>query len=201
MTATPDSPVVPPRAPRASVLLGALAVGLAALWLLTPLHTLLDRATLAERGRVFSASRAAPALVVAVFVVGGLVLFPVDPLLAATALVFAPARTLPLGLAGALCSALVLYPIGRLVGRGWPAWLERPRAARVRARLRRRGVLAITIVRLIPVGSFSLSNIVAAAIGIPFRDYMLGNALGLAPLMLVITVLGNVARRLGWASP
>jgi len=181
--------------------LGAIVAALAAVWLFTPLRALLSPARLAEHGRVFAASSAAPALVLAVFVGGGLLLFPLDPLLATTALVFPPGRAFVLGLTGALASSLVLYPVGRLVGRRWPGWLERPRVAPIRARLRRRGVLAITIVRLIPVGSFSLSNIVAAAIDIPFRDYVLGNVLGLTPMMLILTGLGHAARVLGWAVP
>jgi uncharacterized membrane protein YdjX (TVP38/TMEM64 family) len=178
-----------------------VVAALVAIWLLTPLRTLLDHRRLAALGRVFASSPAAPALVLAGFVGAGLVLFPLDPLLATTALVFPPGKAFVLGLAGALASSLVLYPVGRVVGRRWPGWLERPRVAAVRARLRRRGVLAITIVRLIPVGSFSLSNIVAAAIDIPFRDYMLGNVLGLAPMMLVLTGLGQAARAVGWAVP
>ncbi len=201
MTAPSHSPAPPERAPSGRALAGVVVAALVALWLLTPLRTLLDRRQLAALGHVFAASPAAPALVLAVFVGGGLVLFPLDPLLATTALVFPPGKAFVLGLTGALASSLVLYPVGRLVGRRWPAWLERPRVAPIRARLRRRGVLAITIVRLIPVGSFSLSNIVAAAIDIPFRDYVLGNVLGLTPMMLVLTGLGHAARALGWAVP
>ncbi|HTA19766.1 MAG TPA: VTT domain-containing protein [Polyangia bacterium] len=201
MTAPPHSPAPPARTPSDRALVGVVVAALVALWLLTPLRTLLDRRQLAALGHAFASSPAAPALVLAVFVGGGLVLFPLDPLLATTALVFPPGKAFVLGLTGALASSLVLYPVGRVVGRRWPGWLERPRVAPIRARLRRRGVLAITIVRLIPVGSFSLSNIVAAAIGIPFRDYVLGNVLGLAPMMLVLTGLGQVARALGWAVP
>jgi len=178
-----------------------IVAGLVALWLLTPLRTLLDRRQLATLGQAVATSRAAPGLVVAVYVVGGLVLFPITPLLAATALVFAPARALAFGLAGALSSAAVLYVIGRGIGRHRPSWLEGPRVAPVRATLRRRGVIALTALRLVPVGNFSVSNIVAGAIEIPFRDYLLGNALGLLPTLLALTVLARALGLFAWLTP
>ena len=201
MTAAPDSPERPPSRRRARVRVGAVVVGLVALWALTPLRTLLDRRVLAELGHVVASSPAAPGLVIAAFVAGGLVLFPITPLLAATALLFAPTRALAFGLAGALSSAVLLYVIGRRVGRARPEWLEGPRVAPVRARLQRRGVLALTALRLVPVGNFSVSNMVAGAIAIPFRDYLLGNTLGLLPTLLVLTGLSRALRHLGWPAP
>jgi uncharacterized membrane protein YdjX (TVP38/TMEM64 family) len=53
-------------------------------------------------------------------------------------------------------------------------------------------------VRLVPVGNFTLSNVAAGAVGIPFRDYLLGNLLGMLPSLLALTLLAQHLRRIGW---
>jgi phospholipase D1/2 len=209
-TPSEDPPLEAPREPRGAttpepssplrtgLLLAGLAVALVAAWRLTPLATLLDRRHLAELGRAVASSPAAPALVIAVYVAAGLVLFPVTPLLAATALAFEPWHALGLGLAGALSSAAVGYAVGRLVARRRPRWIEGPRFAPFRARLQRRGVLTMAVSRLVPVGNFTLANVAAGAIGIPFGDYLLGNGLGLLPGLIALTLLSHGLRHLGW---
>ena len=62
--------------------------------------------------------------------------------------------------------------------------------------LQRRGTLAVIAARLLPVGNFSLINIIAGALGIPFGKYMLGNAIGLLPGVLALTIFAD---RLGAA--
>lgn len=180
------------------LLFAGLVVALVAVWRLTPLETLLDRRHLAELGHAVASSPAAPVLVIAVYVAAGLVLFPVTLLLAATALAFEPWHALGLGLAGALSSASVGYAVGRLVACRRPRWIEGPRFAPFRARLQRRGVLTMAVSRLVPVGNFTLANVVAGAIGIPFRDYLLGNGLGLLPGLIALTLLSHELRHLGW---
>jgi len=164
----------------------------------TPLAALLDRDALARLGHAVSASPAAPAIVVGVYVAAGLVLFPVTPLLAATALVFPPASALALGLAGALASAAVGHAAGRIVARRRPRWADGPRLAPLRARLQRRGVLALATTRLLPVGNFTLANVAAGAFAIPFRDFILGNALGLLVQLAMLTGLARALLGHGW---
>jgi phospholipase D1/2 len=194
---TPDVPNSP-SSPRSLLVLGGLVVVLIALWRHTPLRMIVDARLLADRGRALASAPAAPALVVAFYLAAGLVFCPITPLLAATALVFEPGRALALGLAGALASAAVGYGLGCVVGRRRPRWVESARFAGVRARLRRRGVVAMATVRLVPVGNFTLANVVAGAIGIPLADYMLGNALGLVPALLALTGLSRGLHHLGW---
>jgi phospholipase D1/2 len=192
-----------PRARRVLLILAALVivVGTAALWRFGPLGAFLDAHRLAALGSALRARPDAPVLVLAVYLLAALVLFPMTPLLAATALVFDPWRGLAFGLAGALAAAALTYGLGRFVGRHRARWVEGARFARVRERLRRRGVLATAGVRLVPVGNFSLANLAAGALNIPFPAFMLGNVLGLLPGLLALTLLGDHLRGLGWGAP
>ena len=174
----------------------AAAAALVAVWRLTPLASLLDAERLAALGLALASHPAAPAIVLAGYVAGALVFFPITLLLGATALVFPAPTAVVYCLGGALTSAATTYAIGRLVGRFRPRWLAGPRAVRVHQQLRRRGTLAIIAARVLPVGNFSLINIIAGALGIPFGKYMLGNTIGLLPGVLALTIFAD---RLGAA--
>jgi len=198
MTAARDAHPDRPSSLWSFVVLGVLVVVSLALWRLTPLAGLLDGQRVARLGRVIATRREAPVLVLAIYLGAGLVLFPITPLLAATALVFDPWRALGLGLAGALSSAALGYAMGRLVARHRPRWLESPRVAPLRERLRRRGVIAMAAVRLVPAGNFTLANVAAGGLGIPLGDFLLGNVLGLLPGLLALTVLARELGHLVW---
>lgn len=176
------------------VTLVVLLVGAVALWRFTPLAKLVDMHRLESLGAAVRNHPAAPALVLATFVGGALTLFPITFLLAGTALVFPPLRAVTYGLPSALVAAALCYGIGVLVGRHRPGWVEGRRFAPLRARLRRRGVLTMATMRIVPAGNFSLMNMAAGAIGIPFRDFIVGNGLGMLPVLVVLTIFADRLR-------
>jgi phosphatidylserine/phosphatidylglycerophosphate/cardiolipin synthase-like enzyme/uncharacterized membrane protein YdjX (TVP38/TMEM64 family) len=169
----------------------AALVALVAVWRLTPLRTLLDVERVVALGRSVSGHRAAPFAVFAAYVGGTLVFFPITLLLGGTALLFPAPTAIAYCMIGAMSAAMTTYGIGRLVGRFRPRWLERPRLQRISHQLHRRGMVAVIAARMLPVGNFSLINITAGALGIPFRDYVIGNAIGLLPGVLALTVFAD----------
>jgi uncharacterized membrane protein YdjX (TVP38/TMEM64 family) len=48
-------------------------------------------------------------------------------------------------------------------------------------RLARRGVMAMSVVRLVPIAPFTVVNVVAGASHISFRDFIFGTLIGMAP--------------------
>jgi phosphatidylserine/phosphatidylglycerophosphate/cardiolipin synthase-like enzyme/uncharacterized membrane protein YdjX (TVP38/TMEM64 family) len=133
----------------------------------------------------------APVAVVALFVCAGLVGFPVTVLIAATAVSFGAWPGLPYAAAGALASATVTYGVGAWLGAGFLRRLFGPRLNRIRRGIARRGILAITAVRLVPVAPFTLVNLVAGALKVSLWDYLIGTALGLVPGLAAMSVLGD----------
>ena len=57
--------------------------------------------------------------------------------------------------------------------------------------LRRRGLVAVTLVRLVPIAPFVVVNVVMGALRIRLHHYVIGTVLGMLPGLLATTVLGD----------
>ncbi|MEP7208956.1 MAG: VTT domain-containing protein [Casimicrobiaceae bacterium] len=167
-------------------MLGLLALvlalaGLAATWRFTNLGAQLGFDDLVRYAAWIDASPVAPLLVALAYVAGGLMVFPVTVLIAVTTLVFGPFQGSLYALGGALLSAAVVYALGRALGRDTVRRLAGKNLNALSRRLARRGLLAMLLVRLVPIAPFSMINAVAGASHIGWRDFLLGTALGLTP--------------------
>ncbi len=169
-----------------------LLAALSAAWYLLPVAGWIDMRRLLGLAWSLRESPAAPLLVVAMYIVVGLVA-PVVVLIALTGLAFGPFLGFAYAVLGSLASALALYGAGRLLGRDAAHRLTRSRAEQVRRHLARHGVLAVAAIRLVPFAPFSVVNLAAGASRIPFRDYTLGTLLGMAPGTFLLVVVGDRA--------
>jgi phospholipase D1/2 len=160
-------------------------------WQLTPLAALTDPHTIREWFAGIAASPEAPVIVLAVFIVGGLVVFPVTLLIAATAATFGPLYGFLYAAVGAAASAIITYGVGVLIGRQTLENVLGPRLNRIRRAVTRHGVLAIATVRLVPIAPFTVINLAAGASRIRFTDYVLGTALGMLPGLVLMSALGH----------
>jgi phospholipase D1/2 len=141
-----------------------------------------------------------PLVVLGAYVLGGLVAFPVTVLIAATAVVFGPYAGFAYALAGSLASAMAAYAVGARLGRQFLRDLLGKRLNRAARALARRGVIAVATVRLVPVAPFTVVNLVAGAVGVRWRDYLLGTAIGMLPGIVLMTALGDRLRQV-WEDP
>jgi phosphatidylserine/phosphatidylglycerophosphate/cardiolipin synthase-like enzyme/uncharacterized membrane protein YdjX (TVP38/TMEM64 family) len=168
---------------RVFILVGSLlAIGAAALaWRYSPLREWIDLGRIVAESKGLGTSPLAVVAALAAFVLGGVVLVPVTLMIAATVLVFGPIEGGLYALAGALLSAATTYALGRALGRDLVRQIAGPRLNALSRRLARKGLLAMTLVRLLPVAPFSIVNSVAGASHIGWRDFLLGTVLGMAP--------------------
>lgn len=169
-----------------------LFLGLAAAWSLTPLAALTDPDLWAGWIAALHGPWAALAVVV-LFVLAGLVMFPVMVLIAVTAAVFGAWPGVAYAAAGALASALATYMLGRWLGPRGLRQFFGPRLNLITRSFARRGIPTVTLVRLVPVAPFSIVNLAAGAICIPALDYLLGTAIGLTPGLALMSLLGDQA--------
>ncbi len=94
-------------------------------------------------------------------------------------------------LVGAVLGASAAFWLGRLLGRDAVERLSGARIARVDALLRRRGVLALIAVRLVPVLPFTAINYAAGLSVLRTRDYLIGTSVGIIPGTIAYVTLGS----------
>jgi phosphatidylserine/phosphatidylglycerophosphate/cardiolipin synthase-like enzyme/uncharacterized membrane protein YdjX (TVP38/TMEM64 family) len=163
---------------------------LAAMWRLTPLREYLSVEFLRDTLRTLEGNPAAPVIVVAIFVVGGLLVFPVLLLIAATAAALGQWVGFGSAMAGVLASASVVFGIGRLLGERPLKEVMGPRLGRIHKLIIGHGVVSVALVRMVPVAPFSIVNVAAGASGIKFSDYLIGTVLGMAPGLVAMSAFG-----------
>lgn len=168
-----------------------LLVAIALAWRVGPLSRWMDADTLAAFWTNYGDTPMAGVVATATFVIGGLVLVPLTFMITAAAIAFGPILGTVYAFAGALLSALLVYGVGALLGQRGARRVLGRRWRRVGDALSGRGILAIALVRMVPVAPYSVVNFLAGALRIGFVDFALGTALGLAPGIIALAVLGG----------
>lgn len=158
-------------------------------WGLAPTERVFDTAALAEAVAAFRQHPAAPWLVLAGFLVGGLIVLPVTLMNVFTIAVFGPIAGFGYALTGATLSALLSFGIGRLLGHRALVQLTGSRIHALSLRLRAGGVTAVAVLRMIPVAHFTVISLAAGASHLRIRDFLAGTVLGMAPGIAVIALV------------
>jgi phospholipase D1/2 len=172
------------------IAIGLFVLALVLAWRFTPLAELTRPKMIAAWLEWIAQAPAAPLIVLAIFIVAGLVVFPVTLLIAATAATFGPLLGFAYAALGAFISAAVTYGVGRWAGRQALEDVMGPRLNRIRRSIARRGVVTVATVRMVPIAPFTLVNLVAGASRIPLTDYMLGTVFGMLPGLVLMSALG-----------
>jgi phospholipase D1/2 len=129
----------------------------------------------------------APLWIMAGYLLGGVSWFPVTLLILGTALTLNAWLAIVCSLLGCVLSAMLLYAVGRWLGRRNVMRLAGRSLNRVNRLISKQGVLAVTAFRMVPVAPYSLINLAAGADGVPFRDFVIGTSLGMSPGVIGIT--------------
>jgi phospholipase D1/2 len=178
----------------------ALLIGLALAWRFTPLAELLRPDEMARRLAAIQRHRGAPFIFMAVYALGGLVMFPVTVMSAATAIVFPPLIAASISFTGIMLSGALVHWIGARFLSEWARNAMGATIKRVDEALADRGIITIAAIRMVPLAPFTLVNLAAGAVGVPFRDFMLGTVLGIAPGTILVCLFGRQVRQF-WRHP
>ena len=165
-------------------LLGVLAlmvVVVAGLWHWTPLGDYVNLRSLTHATRRVDALPFAPVWIVVGYVVAAVVSVPITLLIATTGVVFGASWGGLYAFVGTMIAAAVSYSLGSWLGRDAVRKLAGARVNRLSERVARRGIVAVVVLRLLPVAPFSIVNLVAGASHIRMRDFMIGTMLGMGP--------------------
>lgn len=91
-------------------------------------------------------------------------------------------------LSGCLLSALLSFVLGHWLGSEGVRRLSGPRFGALRRALKRRGILSVAVVRVLPIAPFAAVNLAAGAIGVRLRDFLIGTVVVMAPGILGMSV-------------
>lgn len=128
-----------------------------------------------------------PLFVLVAFLVTSLFMLSVWLMILQTCLLFPPLVAIPLALGGALLSAVSFYGLGKLLGRDVVIRHAPRRAQQLLASV---SLPAMITVRLLPVLPFTVVNVCCGAFNVGFRTYVVGSALGMAPGIVALALLG-----------
>jgi len=162
-----------------------LLAGVAFAWRYTPLREWADFRHLLTLVQRIGDMPLAPLAMVGAFVASGLILFPVTVMIVVTMVVFGPLYGAGIALAGTVSSTAAGYTAGRLMGRNAVQRFGGRRLNRLSQQVSQHGVLAMVVLRLVPVAPFTLVNLVVGASRIRLRDCLLGTAIGMSPGIIV----------------
>jgi phospholipase D1/2 len=183
--------------PRRLVALGVLAVALALLalaWRWTPLREWANLPALIGLAHELQDMPLTPLAVLAAYVVAGLLVVPVMLMIAVSGIVFGPVQGGLYAVAGTLLSAATTYGLGHWLGRDTVQRLLGARIHRLSRRIAKRGIIAMLVVRVLPIAPFSIVNVIAGASHIRFRDFLIGTAIGMAPgIAITVTFAHHLA--------
>ncbi|MGQ4879412.1 TVP38/TMEM64 family protein [Billgrantia sp. LNSP4103-1] len=172
----------------------ACLVALGMLWRWLAARDLFDATTLFALMQGSLTWRDAPwagAVVVAAYLVASLTLFPLSVLVVLAGLLFGPVWGFVYSLIGTLAGSVVTYWLGRRLGRDALLRYGGTRLQGLSRYLAGRGISTMTLFSLLPLAPFTLTNMMAGAMRIRFRDYMLGTLIGVTPGLAGIILLGS----------
>jgi len=160
----------------------------ALMWRWTPFGTWLQTDTLLAAMAEVRSLPMTPVLVILAYIGASLIAIPITLMIFATLLSFGPLQGFAYAFGGSMLGALAGYAAGHLAGKDLVRRVAGGRIDAVSRRIATHGVLAIVIVRCIPVAPFTVINLIAGASHIRLRHYLIGAVLGMAPGMLAIAL-------------
>jgi phospholipase D1/2 len=172
-------------------MMAAVVLGLMALWRWSPLAHSVSPEAVIGWAMDFGSHWWAPLVVMALYTPACLVMFPRPLITLAAVIAFGPWLGFGYALIGVCASAVVTYYIGRRMKRDSVRRLAGPKLDRMIEVLKKYGLLAMTLLRLVPIAPFAVESIVAGAIHMRLRDVVIGTAVGLLPGTLATTIFGD----------
>jgi uncharacterized membrane protein YdjX (TVP38/TMEM64 family) len=170
-------------------------------WQWIPLEDLTSTEEIQPLLENLNQNRFGPAIIMSLYVIGGLVFFPVTIMITITAAVFGPVTGFIYALGGSMLSAITSFLIGAKLNRSFlNSFLQGRQFQRLNRIFSEYGVFSVVFVRMVPVAPFTVVNLIAGMSNIQTRDFLYGTVIGMVPGILMLTLVGDRLRTL-WESP
>lgn len=176
------------------VLIGAVVMSavLAALWKFTPLHNYVNSDHLQELSRSHLVNQWwTILLIVPVYIVGSLLMFPNLALNIAVILSIGGLLGWLYAICGSLSAATVFFFLGHFLGVEKLNALKYGGIDKIKMFLSKGGIAAVVAVRVFPSAHYAVVNSVAGAFNISYRDFIIGTFIAHLPGTLSLALLGE----------
>ena len=174
--------------------LAAIVLGIAALfalWHFTPLADRVNGEAAVRLAHDFANRWWAPWVILLAYTPACFVMFPRPLITLAAVIAFGPWKGLALALTGITLAAVATYVAGMRMRRDTVRRLAGPKLDRMIEVLKKHGLLALTLLRLVPLAPFAIEGIVAGAVRMKLWHLALGTLIGMLPGTLAATVFGH----------
>ena len=169
----------------------AIAAVLALVWTHTPLKDVLTRDNAASLAQWFAGFWWAPVLVVLAYTPASFIMFPRWLITMTAVIAFGPWKGFAYAMSGVILAGIATFLPGRLVALDTVRRFAGPRLKPVAKFMQRKGLIAVTLVRLVPIAPFPVVNLVMGAMRVKLWQFALGTFIGMLPGMLAATVLSD----------
>ena len=168
---------------------------LAALWRFTPLASVVTPEGAIAWAHEFAAQWWAPWAVMLAYTPACFVMFPRPLITLAAVVAFGPWLGFAYALLGIVASSVVTYYAGTRMRRDTVRRLAGPGLDRMVDVLKKHGLVAMTLLRLVPLAPFAVEGFVAGAVRLKLWHLAAGTAIGMLPGTLATTVFGDQLER------
>jgi len=173
------------------VLFAVAIAALAALWRYTPLAEVASAERVIDWSKAFGATWWAPIVVVLSYTPACFVMFPRPLITLASVIAFGPWLGFLYSLIGIVLAACVTFFAGKRMRRDTVRRLAGPKIERMVGVLRKHGLLAMSLLRLVPLAPFFVVGLVAGAVRLKLWHLAAGTAIGMLPGTLAATIFGD----------
>ena len=175
-------------------LIFTLFIGLIAIWHWTPLAQLTEVQNLADYIQRFTTLPGQSFITIGGVAISTFLGIPITPLLLALVMILDPVSGFAYTFTGALLSGLCGYGVGHSLGHQTLHRFAGSRIHRLSTYLAEQGIIAVVLLRLVPIAPYTLVNLAIGASHITLRNFVLGSLLGMIPGMLMLTFFADGLR-------
>jgi phospholipase D1/2 len=169
----------------------AAVAALTAMWKFTPLANWLEPDVVTGWARAFGDKPWAPLIVLAAYTPASILMFPRPVITLFAVVAFGPWLGFLYAISGIELAAWLSYVAGQRLSRDTVRRVAGSNLNRIIEVMRRRGLIAMTALRLVPIAPFIVEGIVAGAVRIKLWHFMVGTGIGMLPGTLAATILSK----------
>lgn len=169
----------------------AAIAALAAVWQFTPLSRGLEPQHVTGWARDLGEHDWAPLLTIAAYTPACIVMFPRSVITLFAVVAFGPWLGFVYAIVGIELAAWLTYLAGERLNRELIRRAAGRNFGRMIQIMRRRGLLSMAAIRLVPLAPFAVQGVVAGAVRIKRWHFLVGTAIGVSPGTLATTILSD----------